>query len=138
MQNKLTEAFQKAKYEINQDFGDNIWHTIVARDKHITQIKLWVFGFTGLASLIGLIPTLKTLSSDFLHSGFYEYFSLVFGNNGSIVSYWKELVFSLAESLPIMSIVLTLFLLFICFLSLKRLMKQVDKSRLINSLILSF
>jgi len=137
MHQKLTKIFQKVKYESNINLAENVWQAIVLHDKCIVRVKLWAFSIIGFASLVGLVPAFKALSSDFVQSGFYEYFSLIFSDSGLILSYWKELFFSLAESLPTISIILTLSLLFICFLSLRYLMKQISKGRLINSVALS-
>ncbi|MFZ1019878.1 MAG: hypothetical protein WAN61_02725 [Minisyncoccia bacterium] len=126
----LTEIFQKAKYEPDSNLAPVIWRKIIARDKYRTQIKMWAFAFAGSTSLLGLIWAVKTLFTNLAQSGFYEYFSLIFSDSGVLVSFWKELVFSLAETLPIVSITLTLCLLFVCFLSLRHLMKQVGKNQL--------
>ena len=125
MQDKLTKIFQKAKYESDPSLASGIWLAITMREKRIAQYKLLAFALTGLASLGGLVPAFKILLGDFARSGFYEYFSLIFSDGRSILSYWKEFVFSLAESLPTMSIILTLSLIFILILSLKNLTKQI-------------
>ncbi len=134
MKDKLTKAFKNSAYEPNQDLERLVWGSIIKRDKRNAQFKLWAFGLVGFASLTGLIPALKILFTDMARSGFYEYFSLIFSDTRSVIFYWKELSFSLAESLPIISIVSALSLLFICFLSLKYLMKQVNRGQLISSL----
>jgi hypothetical protein len=134
MEKELKKAFYKAKYEGKPDLSLNIWNSIVVRNKRITRIKLWVFSFIGFSSLVGLIPAWKVLSNDLTQSGLYEYFSLVFSSGTSIFSYWKELSLSIAESLPIISIILSLSLVFILFLSLKYVTKQIIK----NQLSLSF
>ncbi|MFA6257569.1 MAG: hypothetical protein WC671_00985 [Candidatus Paceibacterota bacterium] len=125
MQNKLTKIFQKAKYEGNSDLTQDIWHTIIKREKRDTKIKFWAFASMGFTSFVGLVPAVKILINDFTQSGFYDYFSLLFSNSEVVFSYWKELGFSLAESLPTMSITLTLSLVFILILSLKNLTKQI-------------
>ena len=125
MENELEKVFIKAKYEEKSNLADNIWDNIVRRNKRIINIKLWSFSFIGFFSFLGLIPAYKTLSSDLAQSGFYEYLSLVFSSNNSIFSYWKELVLSIAESLPTMSIVLSFSLIFILFLSLRYVTKQI-------------
>lgn len=128
MQNKLTKIFQKARHESDPGLASGIWLTITMREKRMARYKLWAFALTGLASFEGLVPAFKILLGDFARSGFYEYFSLIFSNSGSILSYWKEFVFSLAESLPTMSIILTLSLVFILILSLKNLTKQINNN----------
>ena len=130
MEKELKKAFHKARYEEKSNLNLYIWQNIVIRNKRIARIKLWAFSFVGLASLAGLIPAWKTLSSDLAQSGLYEYFSLMFSNGGSIFSYWKELILSIAESLPTMSIILSLSLVFILFLSIKYATKQIIKSQL--------
>lgn len=134
MNNKLTKIFQKAKYEPDSNLNGIVWSAIIARDKRAAQFKLWIFAFIGFVSFVGLVPTFQKLFADLARSGFYEYFSLIFSDTGSVVSYWKELAFSLTESLPVMSIIFAFSLLFICFLSLKYLMKQIGKEQLILSL----
>jgi hypothetical protein len=131
MQNKLIKIFKKARYEPEPDLSRAVWSAILLRDKHKARFKLWAFAFTGLASLAGLVPVLKILSNDLTRSGFYEYFSLIFSDTSSILSFWKEFTFSLSESLPVMSIIFTLSLLFVCFLSARYLIKQIIRNELI-------
>ncbi len=131
MQDRLTKVFQKAKYEENFNLGKNIWLTLIKREKRNTQIKLWSFASMGFVSIIGLIPAIKILLTDLSQSGFYEYLSLAFSDSGLILSIWREFIFSLAESLPILSVIFTLSLIFIFFLSLKYLMKQIIKNQLL-------
>ena len=133
MEKELTKAFHKAKYEEKSDLALNIWYNIVVQDKRTTRLKLWAFSFVGATSLIGLVPAWKLLSGDLAQSGLYEYFSLIFSNGNSIFSYWKELILSIAESLPIMSIILSLSLVFVFFLSLKYIAKQIIKNQLLLS-----
>jgi hypothetical protein len=134
MEKELIKAFSKIREE-KSDLASNIWHKIVMRDRRIVRLKLYTFLLIGLTSLIGLIPAWQILSGDLARSGLYEYFSLIFSNGNSIVSYWKELTFSIAESLPTMSIALSLSLIFILFFSLKYAAKQIGNK---GQLSLSF
>ena len=133
MEKELKKAFLNAKYEENPNLAQNIWNSIIVQNKRIARLKLWAFSSIGLASLIGLIPAWHLLSNNLTQSGFYEYFSLAFSNGSSLLSYWKEFTLSIAESLPVMSIVLSLSLVFVFFLSLKFATKQIVKGQLILS-----
>lgn len=130
MEKQLTEIFKKAKYQEGINLSKNIWQSIAKHNKHIIRLKLWMFSFIGLVSFVGIIPAWNALSLDLTHSGIYEYFSLIFSNNGSLLLYWKEFLYSLAESLPTMSIAISFSLLFIFFLSLKYATKQIIKGQL--------
>ena len=125
MKNKLTAIFQKTKYESSPQLAESVWRAIVVRDQWKNKIKLWIFTLIGFLSLAGLVPAFAVLSNDLAKSGFYEYFSLIFSDSGLVASFSKELIFSLAESLPVMNIVLSLTLLFVFFLSIKYVMKQI-------------
>ena len=131
MQDRLTKVFQKARYEENFNLGQNIWLTVMKREKRNTKIKLWIFTLAGITSLVGLVPAFRILGSDLAQSGFYEYLSLAFSDSGLILSAWREFMFSLAESLPVLSVIFTLSLVFIFFLSLKYAMKQIFRNQLL-------
>ncbi len=132
MENNLTEIFKKIMYQEPENLRDCVWSAIAARDKRMIRIKFWSFVAVTVASLSLLMPALKTLSTDISQSGFYDYFSLIFSNGGSVVTYWKELAFSLAESLPVGSIVFVLSLIFVFFLSLRYMLRQTNKEQLIS------
>jgi hypothetical protein len=132
MQENLKSALQKAKYEPSGELKNRIWRKVVKQDRRVTYLKVTAFSVVSLTSLVGLIPMFKILINDFAHSGFYEYLSLAFSNNGLFSSYWKEFVYTLAESLPTMSIVFALGLLFVFLLSLRFVMKQIISNKYIG------
>lgn len=129
MQERLKKVFLKAIYTPEKSLADQIWHAIALHNKRITRLKIWTFSLTGSASLLFFIPMLKILLNDFTRSGFYEYLSLAFSNGGSLIAYWKDFLSLLAESLPVISIISTLTLVFIFFLSLKYVMRTIIKSQ---------
>ena len=73
MEKELKKAFNKARYEEEQSLVSTIWNNIIIRNKRIMYFKLWAFSSVSLASLIWLIPILRSLSSDLTQSGFYDY-----------------------------------------------------------------
>ena len=108
MEKELTKIFNKAKYVETPNLAKNIWQNLIIRNKNIARLKLGIFSFISLFSLIGLVPALKILLNDLTQSGIYEYLSLISSSGNSIFYYWKEFLLSIAESLPTMSIVLSL------------------------------
>ena len=130
MNENLKKAFNNIKYQSEQDLSEKVWYSIVKHEKRISHIKLYTFSLFGILSLVGMIPAFKMLFADFSQSGFYEYFSLLFSSNGALVSSWKELAYSLAESLPTISIIFSFSILFIFFLSLRFVLKQIVRSQL--------
>ncbi len=112
MEKELTKLFKKATYEnTDENLSENIWRTITVRKERSSRIKMFIFSLAGIASLAGLVPAVKVLLQDLSSSGIYEYVSLAFSNN-NMASYWKDIVLSIAESLPTMSILTSLSLIF--------------------------
>ena len=130
---KLKEIFLKASLIAKDNLADDSWQAIIKYEKQSIRIKLWAFSLISLTSFIVLIPVLKTMLSNFSQSGFYEYLSLVFSSGGLIISYWRDFLSSLAESLPVMSIALSLTLIVILFMSLKYVTREIIKGQLILS-----
>ncbi len=121
----LQKVFTNAKYHPELSLTDDIWHAIVVRQQRIQRIKFWSYSFVGAFSLVSLFPVLASLFRQFVESGFSEYLSLVFSDSGSIVLYWKELVLTIADSLPTTSLILSLALLFVFLLCVRRAARYV-------------
>lgn len=75
---------------------------------------LWrvrIFAVTAVLSVGALVPMVISLANAFSTSNFTTYVSLIF-SDGSVVSlYWKEVGASLLQSLPAVSLMLTLALI---------------------------
>src|ERR1035437_9661494 len=104
MDERLKKVLLPLKYQAGAELAPNIWNFILERNKKFARIKFFVFSIFGLASLAGLVPATKMLLNGFTQSGFSDYFSLLFSDGKSVISYWQEFAFSLAGSLPILSI----------------------------------
>ena len=70
--------------------------------------------YTSLTALFcaALFPVIRYAAGEFARSGFYEYLSLAFSDSGTVLTSWKEFALSLAESLPVLAVTLTLSTLF--------------------------
>jgi len=79
---------------------------ISGEEKRLARIKIWAFGGSSIASFGLLLWAVIYLVKSVRESGFWQYFSLVFSENGAIFAYWRELSLSLAESLPIASFII--------------------------------
>ncbi|HUC88751.1 MAG TPA: hypothetical protein VMR49_01840 [Candidatus Paceibacterota bacterium] len=124
MKKNLYIIFKQAIYYPENQLSDDIFRAINNKEAKSAKIKLWIYSSAVALSLAGLIPAIKDLSLQFSNSGFYEYLSLAFSSNGSIISYWKEFMLSLADSLPVESLMFSLLLLFIFFISTRLVMRQ--------------
>ncbi len=100
---KLFTYIQKA--ELPKDLSQKVLFRIQKEEQRLRRQKSLFFGVGALASFVATISFATSLANTFVQSGFYQYVSLVFSGDGVATSYWKELSFSLVESLPIFGIV---------------------------------
>jgi hypothetical protein len=78
-------------------------HEEAYREKRRT---FFIYASTVLASVVGLVRSGAYAVEYGKQSGFFQYISLLFSEQGGIVSYWREWSLSLAESFPIMGAIL--------------------------------
>ncbi|MEI7709709.1 MAG: hypothetical protein WCI76_03265 [bacterium] len=140
MENYLKEALCNATLVPQSDLAGQSWNAINIYNKRICRLRLALFSLAGLISLGTLIPVAKILLTDVKHSGIFEYVSLVISSNASFLNYWKDFISLLAESLPIISMASLLTLILLFFLSVKYIIREIVKIKLIinNTATLSF
>jgi hypothetical protein len=78
-------------------------------------------------SFAALFPIMINMLSQFQKSGFWNYFSLLFTDTGAVTAYWKEFLFSLAETTPVFQLSLALLSLLILFISLRFALKDFKR-----------
>lgn len=87
------------------DLEKNIWSRLSREQKRQAKIHLAAFAVVDTLAFVGLVSSIIYLSKVFSQSGFGQYFSLIFSDGNLLVSYWQELAFSLAESLPVLGFI---------------------------------
>ena len=88
--------------------GMRILAKISDEEKHSAKIKTWVFGGSTAISFVLSLWAVTNLAGGIKETGFWQYLSLIFSENGMVLAYWRELSFSLIESLPIVGLILFL------------------------------
>lgn len=100
-------------------------------ERRSLMVKQSLYFFLSIMSFIGTIFSISYLINIIKVSGAFEYASLIFYDI-SMISYWKELSLSVAESVPFLALAVSLSIIGIFTWSLLKAMKiQVFKSALI-------
>jgi hypothetical protein len=81
---------------------------ISMEEKRLDRIRAWIFGGSSVASFGLSLWAVVYLVDSIKQTGFGQYFSLLFSGDSAVYVYWKELSFSLVESLPIVSVIVFL------------------------------
>lgn len=104
---------------------EKILNRIHKEERLFVLRKVVLFSITFTGSVIGFIPALKMLISDFTQSGFLRFFFLIFSDFSSVITYWQSFTLILLETLPALSLVLFLTVLLVLLQSVKSLTRDV-------------
>jgi len=85
--------------------------------KRKAQRKMFGFGVISAISFVGLITWSKNLWASLQTSGVYDYMSVLASNTSDLSLFWKEILFSILESIPFITISTFLILLVIFIMS---------------------
>ena len=88
---------------------ETILGSIRSEERRKARIYLAASSATLFVSATGFIYSVGYLSQAFQASEFYTYFSLVLSDPDIVLGYWRDIVLSLAESLPVLAVTALLF-----------------------------
>jgi hypothetical protein len=109
MGDRYKELFEKLNHtETPVGLEERILLRIKTEERHFSRVKSLTFGVSTVTSLGIFLWTFVFLTESLKESGFWQYISLLFSENGTILIYWRELFYSLAESLPIIGLIIVL------------------------------
>lgn len=91
-----------------QGLQTRILARIDIEEKRFAKIRTLAFSGSAAASFGLSLWAVVYLVNSVRETGFWQYFSLIFSENGAMLAYWRELSFSLAESLPITGLIIFL------------------------------
>lgn len=105
----------RANYPLPQGLRESISERVDQLEKNRSQRNFLGFGIFSLASFAGLIISFQNLWNNLKAGGVFEYLSLVASNSGEATLFWREISFSILESVPLitLSIFLALIVTFI-------------------------
>ncbi|MCX6787237.1 MAG: hypothetical protein NTY93_01790 [Candidatus Kaiserbacteria bacterium] len=92
--------------------------------RRAAHIRIVVFGSVLAVSGGMLIPAVSYALHEFYASGFYDYFSIFFSDSSMAAAYWRELLLSMAETLPSLAILFLLVFMATALWSLRHVLRD--------------
>lgn len=132
MEYNLKKAFKDSYKYPESDLSNNIWLLIQERDKKATRTRSFIYTFFSLSSLTGLIFAVKGLLLEFTKLGFYEYASLAFSDSKYVLSNFNEYFLSIVDSIPITNLIVSLVILSILFISIRKVITNKSNQKLLT------
>ncbi len=105
---RLGGAISKIIHNPPDELVGRISFVLKIREKQKAIREEIVFSLASLLSLAVFIEAIRSAAQSLYASGASQVFSLLFSDFQSMISNWQYFTFSLAESLPVMSIALAL------------------------------
>lgn len=87
--------------------------------------RIIFFSILLVASIGAFIPAFQLAWAEFSESGFVDFLSLIFSDLNSVAAYWQNLGIALLESLPVVSAIAVLSVVFVFLQSLKFLARDI-------------
>lgn len=109
---------------------NNIISRIELKKRRTAKIKLSLLSVAALSSFASFFPVFSYAASEFSQSGIYYYVSLIFSDLNLISIFWKDFLYVLAESFPLISLTAILIAFFIFLVSFKSILKNIKAVRL--------
>jgi hypothetical protein len=110
--------------ELPEGLEKRVLSAITKNERQTARLKNWIFGGISTISFAfsswAVIYLVKSVES----SGLWQYLSLAFSENGTLLAFWKEFSLTLAESLPITSIVMFLITIGLFIWSITKITKK--------------
>ncbi len=85
-----------------------VLHRIEDARAHRARVRLAGLVVLAFASLAALIPAFQYAVQEFARTGALQYLSLVFSDGSLMITYWKEFIMTLAESIPVLGLIFIL------------------------------
>lgn len=131
MEAKIKNLIKETKEIPSHYIKDYIWSSIEIKIKRSNRISALIFSFVSIASVSSLIFVSVRAYQDFIASGITNYFSLLLSDFATTGMLWKEFSYAILESIPVMSVMSFLGIIFITMISLKKsgaIFKQMNYS----------
>ena len=121
----MSQKYKKIfSFSIDDKAPERVFSAVLKRieDRKTKQehAKAFAHGLLAIIAVIAIVPAISYFISEATQSGFLQYLSLVFSDGSAILSDWKDLTMSILESIPIISSISCLALIFIIANSLRR------------------
>ena len=112
---------------IEPDLGlkESILNKIEKESKKKAVFSFILGGFTSVTSILAAIYSIVLIVKDYYVSGLSEYISLVFSDSSVVFGLWKEYIYSIVESLPFVTMTVTLVSLWIFIWSIRYMIKNL-------------
>ncbi|MFA6354440.1 MAG: hypothetical protein WCX12_02030 [Candidatus Paceibacterota bacterium] len=94
------------------------------RRRRTIRFRIGLFGVLAVTAVAAFIPAWQELQSEMAGSGFSQFFSLIFSDTQVVLTYWREFILSLIESMPILGITVVLGLVLVFLASVKFLVRD--------------
>ena len=108
---KILDEVDTCEVSVPADLANSIMFKIDIKARQYAKVKTLGLSTVSALSIIASVPIISQIITSFTQSGFYNYLSIIFSDGDVAIVYWKEILLTLAESLPVFAIISLLIVL---------------------------
>lgn len=107
------------KVHLPKGLRKNILLSIRYEERRRARLYLFVATIVAPSSVVGAWFASVFMVQEFLNSSFYTYLSLLFSDTDIVLAYWQQFALSLAESIPLIGVTISLGALAVLLISIR-------------------
>lgn len=109
---------------------EELFDLVIARiqkERTLLKAKRWIFVYSVcfVASLLALLPSFSWFKAGMANSEFVEFSSLLFSDFSSVMNYWQSFALTLIETVPFLSAIAFLSVVWVMLETLKLLSRNL-------------
>lgn len=129
---KLEYLFKEYKeVEAPEKLRESIILRIEKFERRMAILKASVSGVFSLAFLVALYSSISLTVSEMGTSGLYHYANLLITDFSDIGAFWRELLLSLVQSLPVFAVTITLLSLLAFIMSIRATVRFIPERAIV-------
>jgi len=128
---KSEQFLKMIQVEPSSNLKSRIWEDIKKQEYKKAKINFWasLAGFS--VSLVAIFPAIVYLWQAFSQSGLSQYLTAIFSDGGVVLTYWRDYLSLIAESMPVFEVSIFFAVIFVLLLSLRIMIRNIKPTFLI-------
>ena len=120
MEVRISNLLKETKEISSLYIKSYVWDGVESRIQKINRRNALVFSLSSITSIAVLLFVSARAYQDLIASGLPNYFSLLLSDWVTLGTFWKEFLYVILESVPVVSVISMLGIIFITMLSIKK------------------
>lgn len=112
-----------------KSLNDSIMYRINRSSLIQNRVRIFIHSLVSIVTAVSIVPVMSYIFNSSRDAGLFEYISLMLSDWSTTAAHWKEITYSVIDSLPLTEIAILLLALMILINSLARIPRYLSLSK---------